>query len=54
MTNPSLNCLSEDHGATTMTTHPILPSRNEDYGFFRALTVCPQRGGLDARLAPDR
>jgi len=20
-----------------MTTHPILPSRNEDYGFFRAL-----------------
>lgn len=26
-----------------MTTHPILPSRNEDYGFFRALTVCPQR-----------
>ena len=26
-----------------MTTHPILPSRNEDYGFFRTLTVCPQR-----------
>jgi len=26
-----------------MTTHPILPSRNEDYGFFRALTVCPER-----------
>jgi hypothetical protein len=26
-----------------MTTHPILPSRNEDFGFFRALTVCPQR-----------
>lgn len=26
-----------------MTTHPILPSRNEDFGFFRTLTVCPQR-----------
>ena len=26
-----------------MTTHPILPSRNEDYGFFRTLTVCPRR-----------
>ncbi len=26
-----------------MTRHPILPSRNEDYGFFRTLTVCPQR-----------
>ena len=26
-----------------MTKHPILPSRNEDYGFFRAMTVCPQR-----------
>lgn len=26
-----------------MTKHPILPSRNEDYGFFRTLTVCPQR-----------
>jgi hypothetical protein len=26
-----------------MTTPGILPSRNEDYGFFRALTVCPQR-----------
>jgi hypothetical protein len=26
-----------------MTTHPCLPSRNEDYGFFRTLTVCPQR-----------
>jgi len=24
-------------------THLILPSRNEDYGFFRTLTVCPQR-----------
>ena len=26
-----------------MTTPAILPSRNEDYGFFRTLTVCPQR-----------
>ena len=26
-----------------MTTHPILPSRNEDFGFFRALTVCTLR-----------
>ena len=26
-----------------MTRHPLLPSRNEDYGFFRTLTVCPQR-----------
>lgn len=26
-----------------MTTRPILPSRNEDYGFFRTLIVCTQR-----------
>ena len=26
-----------------MTKHPIPLSRNEDYGFFRTLTVCPQR-----------
>lgn len=26
-----------------MTTHPCLPSRNEDYGFFRTLTVRPER-----------
>lgn len=26
-----------------MTAAAILPSRNEDYGFFRAITVCPQR-----------
>ena len=50
MTNPSLNCLSEGHGATTMTTHPILPSRNEDYGFFRTLTVCPQRDRRSAEV----
>ena len=26
-----------------MTTHPILPSRNTDHGFFGTLTTCPQR-----------
>lgn len=26
-----------------MTKHSFLPSRNEDYGFFRTLTVCPHR-----------
>ncbi len=26
-----------------MTKHSILPSRDEDYGFFRTLTVCPER-----------
>ena len=26
-----------------MTAPAILPSRNEDYGFFRAMTVCPLR-----------
>ena len=26
-----------------MTKPAILPSRNEDYGFFRTLTVCPLR-----------
>ncbi len=50
MTNPSLNCLSEGQGATTITTHPILPSRNEDYGFFRTLTVCPQRDRCSAEV----
>tara|TARA_R110002072_G_scaffold39033_5_gene112533 strand:+ start:90 stop:491 length:402 start_codon:yes stop_codon:yes gene_type:complete len=33
-----------------MTTHPILPSRNEDYGFFGALTVCPQRDRRSAEV----
>jgi hypothetical protein len=28
---------------TTAMTHPILPSRNEDHGFFGTLTTCPQR-----------
>ena len=50
MTNPSLNCLFEGHVATTVTTHPILPSRNEDYGFFRTLTVCPQRDRCSAEV----
>jgi hypothetical protein len=26
-----------------MTRPAILPSRNKDYGFFRTMTVCPQR-----------
>jgi hypothetical protein len=26
-----------------MTRPAILPSRNRDYGFFRTMTVCPQR-----------
>lgn len=33
-----------------MTKHPILPSRNEDYGFFRILTVCPQRDRRSAEV----
>ncbi|PWL33503.1 hypothetical protein [Marivita sp. XM-24bin2] len=33
-----------------MTKHPILPSRNEDYGFFRTLTVCPQRDRRSAEV----
>ncbi|MBO6882661.1 MAG: hypothetical protein JJ869_03645 [Marivita sp.] len=33
-----------------MTTHPYLPSRNEDYGFFRTLTVCPQRDRRSAEV----
>ena len=33
-----------------MTAHPILPSRNEDYGFFRTLTVCPQRDRRSAEV----
>jgi len=33
-----------------MTTHPILPSRNEDYSFFRALTVCPERDRRSAEV----
>ena len=33
-----------------MTQHPILPSRNEDYGFFRTLTVCPQRDRRSAEV----
>ena len=33
-----------------MTTHAILPSRNEDYGFFRTLTVCPDRDRRSAEV----
>jgi hypothetical protein len=29
--------------ARAMTRPAILPSRNKDHGFFRTLTVCPQR-----------
>jgi hypothetical protein len=31
-------------------THLILPSRNEDYGFFRTLTVCPERDRRSAEV----
>jgi hypothetical protein len=33
-----------------MTTPAILPSRNEDYGFFRAMTVCPLRDRRSAEV----
>ena len=33
-----------------MTTTPILPSQNEDYGFFRTLTVCPERDRRSAEV----
>jgi hypothetical protein len=33
-----------------MTTHPCLPSRNQDYGFFRTLTVCPERDRRSAEV----
>ena len=33
-----------------MTKHAILPSRNEDYGFFHTLTVCPQRDRRSAEV----
>jgi hypothetical protein len=33
-----------------MTKHPILPSCNEDYGFLRTLTVCPQRDRRSAEV----
>ena len=33
-----------------MTTQPCLPSRNEDYGFFRTLTVCPERDRRSAEV----
>jgi len=33
-----------------MTTHAILPSRNEDYGFFQTLINCPQRERRSAEV----
>jgi hypothetical protein len=33
-----------------VTTHPCLPSRNEDHGFFRTLTVCPARDRPSAEV----
>ena len=33
-----------------MTQNPILPSRNEGFGFFRTLTVCPQRDRRSAEV----
>lgn len=33
-----------------MITHPCLPSRNDDYGFFRTLTVCPERDRRSAEV----
>jgi len=33
-----------------MTVPAILPSRNKDYGFFRALTVCPLRDRRSAEV----
>ncbi|SEO89815.1 hypothetical protein SAMN04490248_11571 [Salinihabitans flavidus] len=33
-----------------MTTHPILPSRNEDHGFFGTLTSCPLRDRRSAEV----
>lgn len=33
-----------------MTAPDILPSRNEDYGFFRAMTVCPLRDRRSAEV----
>jgi len=33
-----------------MNTHAILPSRNEDYGFFQTLTNCPQRERRSAEV----
>ena len=33
-----------------MNKHAILPSRNEDFGFFGTLTVCPQRDRCSAEV----
>ena len=31
-------------------THPILPSRNEDHGFFGTMTLCPLRDRRSAEV----
>ena len=33
-----------------MTTHPCLSSRNEDYGFFGTITLCPLRDRRSAEV----
>ncbi len=33
-----------------MTKHPILPSRNADFGFFATLTICPLRDRTSAEV----
>ena len=33
-----------------MTAPAILPSRNEDYGFFRTITICPLRDRRSAEV----
>ena len=33
-----------------MTNHPILPSRNEDFGFFGTITICPLRDRRSAEV----
>jgi hypothetical protein len=37
-------------GPKFMTTHAILPSQNEDHGFFPTLTNCPQRDRRSAEV----
>ena len=33
-----------------MTNHPILPSRNQDCGFFGSITICPLRDRRSAEV----
>jgi hypothetical protein len=42
-----MNCTK---GSKPMTTHTILPSRNEDYGFFQTLANCPLRDRRSAEV----